>query len=351
MSNRNAVFRLAVISVLCICAAFTAGYQYITIDTAAVKSSSVVAPERSSASDEQSAATVSSNSTIISSEQQTSENKASEAAVSVAATGGDASGRVVSRFISPYTANTSYGSIYLKNSTDLKINLKELYEAPLPYTVQADGSPQVLIMHTHTTESFLHEARDYYMNTDEARSLDDSFNMVALGNIVADKLNSAGIVTLHDITKHDYPSYNGSYTRAAETINGYLKKYPSIKIVIDLHRDAIAGEGSDKVKPVATINGKQAAQLMIVMGSQSGTVTGFENWRENLKLAVKLQRQLEGMYPSLARALSLMPKKYNENLTTGSMLIEIGTEVNSIDEVKYSAELLGNALAELLGNR
>jgi stage II sporulation protein P len=171
--------------------------------------------------------------------------------------------------------------------------------------------------------------------------------MVNLGNIVEDKLNSLGISTLHDKTMHDYPEYNGSYTRAAKTINSYLKKYPSIKIVIDMHRDAVAS-GSDKIKLTADINGKKAAQVMLVMGSQSGSVTNFPNWKENLKLAVRFQQTMEVMYPGLARPLSLTSKNYNESLTNGSILLEMGTDANSIQEVEYSAELVGNALVSLL---
>lgn len=350
MNNRGAVLRLTTISLCSVLTIVFSGYRFVS--TAAEYPAKSTAVTESDAHARESGAENSEPDTRESgqsSDKAQPESSAESGGAVQTAADGQAAGKIVGKFISPYTANTSYGSIYLKNSTDLSIDLKSLYEAPLPYTIQKDGSPQVLIMHTHTTESFLRETRDYYTASDEARTLDENYNMVALGKIVADKLNAAGVGTLHDTTTHDYPSYNGSYTRAAETINGYLKKYPSIKIVIDLHRDAIAGDGSGRVKPVTNINGKQAAQVMIVMGSQSGGVTGFKNWQENLKLAVKLQRQLEGMYPSLARALSLMSRKYNENLTTGSMLIEIGTEVNSIEEVRYSAELLGNALAELLG--
>lgn len=261
---------------------------------------------------------------------------------------GTALGGVVEKFISPYTANTSYNSVYLKNSTDLTIDLKSLLAAPLPYKIQKNNEPQVLIMHTHTTEAFLHEDRDYYTDADLSRTLDTNYNMVRLGDIVTSRLNGAGITTLHDTTTHDYPEYNGSYDRAAATIKSYLKKYPSIKIVIDMHRDAIAGDGADKVKPVTEIRGRKAAQVMLVMGSQSGSITSYPNWQENLKLAVRLQQQMEIMYPTLARSVSLMSRLYNQNLTTGSILLEIGTEANSIDEVTYSAELVSDALVKLL---
>ncbi len=270
----------------------------------------------------------------------------STAAVAVAATG-TVQGAVIERFISPYTANTSYNNVYLKNNTDLDINLKEFVNGNLGYAIEKNSEPQVLIIHTHATESYLLQERDYYTDADSARTTDNNYNMVALGKIVADKLNAAGITTLHDTTQHDYPSYNESYSRAADTICGYTEKYPSIKIVIDLHRDSIAANDTDKVKVTTEIDGKKAAQVMLVMGSQSGSVTNFPEWRENLKLATKIQQTLEVMYPSLARSIHFMSKNYNESLTTGSTLIEIGTDGNTFDEAKYSAELLSNALIAL----
>ena len=267
--------------------------------------------------------------------------------VAVSATG-TVQGKVIEKFISPYTANTSYKNVYLKNNTELDINLKDFVNGKLGFDIQKNSEPQVLILHTHATESYLRHNENYYTDTDLARTTDNAYNMVALGKIISDRLNEAGIVTLHDTTQHDYPSYSESYSRAAKTICRYTEKYPSIKIVIDLHRDAIAANDTDKVKVTTEINGKKAAQIMLVMGSQSGSVKNFPNWKENLKLATKLQQTIEVMYPSLARSIHFMPKNYNESLTNGSMLIEIGTDGNTLDEAKYSAELLSNALINLL---
>lgn len=286
---------------------------------------------------------------IIPTEDEPKENTvSSESGATVAAGSNDVvKGKIIEKFISPYTAKSSYNNVYLKNSTDQEIDIKNLLNAKLGFTVQKNGEPQVLILHTHATESYMNDSADYYTESYTSRSRDNANNMVALGKIVADKLNSAGIKAIHDTTLHDYPSYNESYSRAAKTITSYTSKYKSIKIVIDLHRDAIAANDTDKVKLTADINGKKAAQVMLVMGSQSGSVTNFPNWKENLKLALKLQQTLEVMYPSLARSLSLMPKNYNESLTAGSMLIEIGTDGNSLEEAKYSAELLSNSLVAL----
>lgn len=256
-------------------------------------------------------------------------------------------GKITTRYISPYTAPLSYDSVYLKNSTSLDINLKTLLNQKLKFKIEQNSQPQVLIMHTHTTESYMQKESEYYTEDDNPRSTDNSKNMVKIGSIIAQKLNDSGIKTLHDKTKHDYPEYTGSYGRSAATVNSYLKKYPSIKVVIDLHRDSVSTDDG-KAKLVTEIGGKKAAQVMLVMGSQSGSVKDYPNWKENLSLAVKLQQKLELQYPTLARPILLRSSKYNQNLTTGSFLLEVGTEANTMEEATYSAELVGNALADLL---
>lgn len=272
-----------------------------------------------------------------------------ESTKAVATAGGEALGKVIKNTIKNSSANLSANGVHIKNSTGLNIDLNEFLSGKLGYTIKKDSTPQVLILHTHATECFLSEDRDYYTAADNSRTTDNSLNVTALGAIVAEKLNNAGINTLHDSTQHDYPSYNQSYSRAAKTIKAYLKKYPGIKVVIDIHRDSVQN-GTTKTKLTTDIDGKPAAQVMLVMGSQSGNVKNFPNWKENLKLAVRLQKNLESTYPTLARPLSLMSRSYNEPLTTGSMLIEIGTDANSFGEAVYSAQLLSNSLIKTLGS-
>ncbi len=256
-------------------------------------------------------------------------------------------GKITTRYISPYTAPLSYDSVYLKNSTSFDIDLKTLLNQKLKFKIAENSEPQVLIMHTHTTESFMQKDSEYYTEDDNPRSTDNSKNMVKIGSIIAQKLNDNGIKTLHDTTKHDYPEYTGSYGRSATTVNSYLKKYPSIKIVLDLHRDSVSTDDG-KAKLVTEIGGKKAAQVMLVMGSQSGNVKDYPNWKENLSLAIKLHQKIEQKYPTLARPILLRSSKYNQNLTTGSLLLEFGTEANTLDEAVYSAELVGEALVSLL---
>ncbi len=282
--------------------------------------------------------------------QEKQETVSSKTESSVAVSAGAVKGNIISKYISPYSANLSYDGVYVKNSTTLSPNLKKLLNTDLAFKIKETTEPQVLIMHTHTTETFMEYDSNVYTEDFSPRTTDNNKNMAKIGDIIAEKLNAMGIVTLHDKTQHDYPEYTGSYSRSAKTVNSYLKKYPSIKIVLDLHRDSVASGESDKVKLVTEIKGKKAAQVMLVMGSQSGSVTNYPNWQENFKLAVKLQQTIEKMYPTLARPVMLMSKNYNQSLSIGSLLIEFGTDANSLEEVHYSADLVGDALVALLNS-
>ncbi len=265
-----------------------------------------------------------------------------------ASTSAQAAGKIVEQFISPYSAKYSYNNVYMKNTSGLSIDLKTELSAKLNIKINKSSEPEVLIVHTHATECYMNEDRDYYTSSDASRTTNNNKNVTHIGDIVASKLKAAGIGVIHDKTQHDYPAYTGSYSRAEVTIKEYLKKYPSIKIVIDIHRDSIALNDTDRVRPVKEINGKEAAQVMLCMGSQSGTVKNFPNWKENFRLATRLQQTMEAMYPGLARPMVLASKLYNQNLTTGSLLLEVGTDCNLLSEAEYSAELVGNALASLL---
>lgn len=209
------------------------------------------------------------------------------------------------------------------------------------------SEPQVLIMHTHTTESFEPYERDFYDASFSSRSTDNSMNVVAVGEEIAKGLEEKGITVIHNTTIHDYPSYNGSYQRSNQTVKEILEQYPSIKVVLDIHRDAICPENNLRIAPVTEIDGKKAAQIMIISGCDDGTM-GMPNYLQNFRLASIFQQTTEEMYPTLTRPVLFDYRNYNQELTTGSLLIEVGSHANSIDEVIYTGELLGDALGEAL---
>ncbi len=207
--------------------------------------------------------------------------------------------------------------------------------------------PQVLIIHTHTTESYEPYQRDYFDNDFPFRTRDSRHNMIAVGEALSQTLADNGISVLHDGTIHDYPTYTGAYDRSEKTILGILEEYPSIKIIIDLHRDAISDTDGSRIAPFTEIDGKNAAQFMIITGCDNGQYN-MPNYMENFKLAALFQNSAELMHPTLARAVLFDYRNYNQHISTGSLLIEIGSHANSLDEAVYTAELLGEIISDSL---
>lgn len=215
------------------------------------------------------------------------------------------------------------------------------------FTIADDSSPQVLIMHTHETESYEPYSRDFYDSSFTNRTTDDEKNMAAVGDAIATELEKSGIGVIHDVTKHDYPSYNGSYDRSRQTVQAILEENPTIKVVLDIHRDAIEREDGTRIAPTVEINGRQAAQVMIISCCDDGSGR-LPHYMSNFRFASALQQQLESDFSGLTRPILFDDRFYNQDLTSGSILIEVGGHANSIDEAVYSGELIGKSLAETL---
>lgn len=239
---------------------------------------------------------------------------------------------------------------YIKNTTKISRDIiLSASKSPPAFKIESTDAPQVLIMHTHATESYEPSIRNYYDKSYNSRTKDNEKNVVRVGKEIADQLKKAKIGVIQDTTQHDNPSYNGSYERSEVTVKTYLKKYPSIKVVLDVHRDAIQQEDGTRIAPVANIDGKNAAQLMIISGADDGTM-GYPNYLENLKFSSKIQEQIEKDYKGLTRPILFSYRKYNQHLTNGSMLLEMGAHGNSLDEAIYAGELVGKSIAKVLNN-
>lgn len=236
----------------------------------------------------------------------------------------------------------------VRNCTDISNDVLEKAAGELPdYGTDYDYSkPQVLIYHTHTSESFL-PFSDTYDENYPIRSVDDNRNIVAVGDAVCNALSERGISVVHDCTVHDYPMYTGAYYRSAETILENLEEYPDIKLVIDIHRDGIVNGDGSLYAPVAEIDGKSAAQFMLISCCDNGEFD-MPNYMENFRLACLLQNCSERAFPGLARPVLFDYRNYNQSLSTGSLLIEVGSHGNSLEEAVYTGELLGNAIADAL---
>ncbi|MCX7715518.1 MAG: stage II sporulation protein P [Clostridia bacterium] len=234
----------------------------------------------------------------------------------------------------------------ISNATKFEVNAEELASQPLEFKIDNNGA-QVLIVHTHTTESYTDADKKSYTASDSDRSTDTSKNIVQVGNHICDVLNNEGIKTIHDTTVHDYPSFNGAYGRSMTTIQKNLKENPSIKVVLDIHRDGLIREDGTKLKVTTQINGEKTAQVMFVVGT-NGSGLAHNNWHENLKLAAKLQKKANDMYPSLMRPINLREERFNQHLTLGSLIIEVGSNGNTLDEAVLGGEYIAKVIAAVL---
>lgn len=265
---------------------------------------------------------------------------------------GNNSGAIIRRHYgvseSPDTITLSSGA-QLRNMSEIDNAelLESAEELPAFRLEKGSGEPQVLIVHTHTTESYEPYSRDYYDEEFPSRTRDCSRNMAAVGDALSERLAGLGVSVLHDCTEHDYPTYTGSYDRSEATIRTALEEYPGIKVVIDLHRDAIEEADGSRVAPIAEIDGRTAAQFMIIAGCDDGRFN-MPDYMENLRFACLLQNTSEELYPGLARPVLFDYRNYNQHITTGSLLIEVGGHANSFEEAEYTGKLLGEIMAAAL---
>ena len=250
--------------------------------------------------------------------------------------------------ISKDLSYTDRGSTYLLNETPYTPDLSALLARELS-TVSPTDEPLVLILHTHSREAYQPDGATYIEGAvgDATYSDDESKNMIAVGTVLARSLQAHGIGSVHCTAAHDSPTLGGAYDRSAETVKAYLAEYPSIRYVIDLHRDAVTTDGGEVVRAVCEIEGESVAQVMAVIGTDANG-TDFAGWENNLAFALQMRELLNTESRELCRPIFLRNASFHQELAPCSILLEIGTSGNSLDEAKRAAKLVGDALADLI---
>lgn len=233
--------------------------------------------------------------------------------------------------------------VEVNNVCGYSIDVEAMLAEPLSWNLQQE-EPTVLILHSHGSESY--KNTEDYQETAAYRTLDKDYNVVSVGAVVKEKLEAAGISVIHDTTLHDYPSYNDAYVAARESIAAYLEEYPSICLVLDIHRDAVEDQRGNQLGYSLTVDGKETAQLMMVVGTNASG-RNHPNWEKNMALAVKLHVQLEKQTPGICRAISFRTQRFNQDLSGGGMLIEIGAAGNTRQEALLGAEQLAEGIIAL----
>lgn len=235
-------------------------------------------------------------------------------------------------------------NIPFRGNCTYTVDKQALLLAPLSWKTPAEG-PQVLIVHSHTSESYTPSEGYGYEASGDYRTLDNTRNVVAVGDALTAALEAAGISALHDTTCHDYPSYNSSYANSRQTVERILAEHPSVMMVIDVHRDA----AEEVFRETAEVEGRTAAKLMLVVGTDEGGLW-HPFWQENLSCALKLQALANRRYPDLFKSLALRASRFNQDETPASLIVEVGSTGNTLPEALTAAEYLGNVIAELLNS-
>lgn len=240
---------------------------------------------------------------------------------------------------------TIQGGLSIKNETDYSPDISSILANGPQLSLPSEG-PQILIIHTHGSEAYTQAGLDRYDAEDNSRTSDTRYNIVRVGDELTQIFEEAGLKVIHDREIYDSPSYTGSYTRSAAAIEEYLDQYPDIAMVIDLHRDALGADGV-VYKTVAEEQGVCASQVMLLVGTDA---SGLEhpNWQTNLSLALYLQQKVSENHPTLMRPVSLVQQRYNQHLTPGSMIIEVGSNGNTLQEALAAIRLFGNSAAPAL---
>ena len=235
--------------------------------------------------------------------------------------------------------------VYLYNRTDLDLDASVLSQGAVD--VPLGEGPQILIVHTHGSEAYSQTDGDVYEESDPYRTTDCTHNVVKVGEEMATVFRAHGFQVVHDTTLFDYPAYSGAYDRSKAAVEQWLEEYPTIKIVLDVHRDALVGNNGEVYKLVSREAGNKVAQVMLVVGS-SGSGAEHPRWKDNLAFAVKLQQGLARGYDSLARPIVLRNSRYNQQLSPGSLLVEVGGHGNTLSEAVSGARLWADNVARTL---
>ena len=271
----------------------------------------------------------------IKEENQDTENKEQEE-VKTAQTGVET--QVVTNNPITESFNVQYGAVKLKNQT--QINLTQEILTP---NITIDNK-NVLIFHTHSCESYTSSDLFPYTPTGNFRTTDLNYTVTRVGTELENQLKQYNIPVIHDTSYHDYPAYNGSYTKSLQTVENILKTTQA-DIIIDLHRDAI-GSRPDYA-PTVKIGDDYASQMMFVIGTNEGGLN-HPNWQQNLKFAVKVQEKAEEMYPGLFKPIMVTPNRYNQHTGKYANIIEVGSTGNTLEQSLTSMKYLAKVLDEVM---
>lgn len=215
------------------------------------------------------------------------------------------------------------------------VTASKAYNSNLKKTLN-QSKPEVLIYHTHSSEQYLPKTKDCD---------DEAYSVIGVGNELEKELENYGISVIHDKTMHALKSYNDSYYRSGETVDKYIKQYgQNFKFIIDLHRDATP----DNKSVVTTLNGEKVAKIVFVNTKNS------QYFEQNNKMVNEMREISNKLFPGLLKGVTTYNRgrnAFNQNKSPNSILIEVGSQQNTIQEAKGSAKYIARILAEQINEK
>lgn len=229
---------------------------------------------------------------------------------------------------------------------------------PLVLTVLSDAvqtqaavqeQPRVLIYHTHTWEAYEMTEDAPYQPTEKWRTKDDDFNVVRVGKELDRELTARGFEVVHDMTPFEPPNLSASYKRSLEMLRRRLDAGEQYDYLFDIHRDAYSGpyNGKNGVE----IDGKPASFVMLLVGKGTGaTGAGFDerpDWPRNLELAQAITEAMNQRVPGITRDVKIKNGRFNQHVSTGALLIEVGNNRNTLEEALAACPVIAEAIADV----
>jgi stage II sporulation protein P len=244
--------------------------------------------------------------------------------------------------------------VFLKHDPEMpeeiKIQISKIEDDLGPIVLTGQG-PQIMIYHTHSREAYKPDPSDPYEVAEAFRCNDLNHTVVRVGDVLTRHLETKGISVLHDRAEHEQGNHSTSYERSLKTLQKRMKEYKSLKVFIDIHRNAYK-EGSAK-KPddeVVIIDGKRVAKVFVVIGTGEGYLGGFKdkpNWKENYKFAMRLTNKLNELHSGLAKPIYVKPSRFNQHVSTKAILIEVGSNLTTLEEAERSTKYLAEAISQI----
>lgn len=202
---------------------------------------------------------------------------------------------------------------------------------------------RILIYHSHTWEAYQQVDDARYVETEKWRTKDNTCNVVAVGDALANQLRAMGYTVVHDTTAFEPPNLDQAYVRSLQMLEERTSLGENYALYIDLHRDAIASNST--LKRTVNIGGTDVARFMVLVGK--GTGKGFDekpDWEANLRIAQQLTEHLNGMSDGLCRDVKIKTGRFNQHIAPRCILIECGNNLNTLEQVLNGVPYLAEAI-------